>query len=225
MRTLAIGDIHGCHAALTTLLEHVAPRSDDRIVFLGDYIDRGPASREVIELLLKSGDKFNAVCLRGNHEAMILEARHDTLKANLWGSYGGFEALISYNAEYDPNWQALIPDSHWTFFESTQRYFENENHIFIHACLDPETDMAEQPDWLLYWESIERLRPHKSGKRIICGHTPQKSGQILNLGFALCIDTSAVNGQWLTCLDVDSGEWVQANEKHETRRGSISAYS
>ena len=191
MRTLAIGDIHGCHVALTTLLEQVAPRTDDRIIFLGDYIDRGLASREVVDSLLELRGKCAPVFLRGNHEVMILDAREDALKANLWQSYGGFEALVSYGAGYNPNWATFIPDSHWKFYERTARFFETEDHMFVHACLDAEADMEEQPDWLLYWESLDRLKPHKSGKRIVCGHSPQRSGQILDLGFALCIDTGA----------------------------------
>jgi serine/threonine protein phosphatase 1 len=221
MRTLAIGDVHGCYVALTTLLEQVAPRPDDRIVFLGDYIDRGPASRQVIESLLGLSSKCAPVFLRGNHEAMILDAREDALKANVWQSYGGFEALISYGAEYNQEWATLIPNSHWEFFEGTARYFETEDHIFVHACLDAESEMSEQPDWLLYWESLDRLKPHKSGKRIIFGHSPQRSGQILDLGFGLCIDTGAVNGGWLTCLDVISGGWWQSNETSQTRLGAI----
>lgn len=222
MRTLAIGDIHGCCVALTTLLDQVAPKPGDRLVFLGDYIDRGPASREVVETLLNLKNETRTVFLRGNHEAMILEAREDSLKANVWQSYGGFEALISYHAEYDQKWAKIIPGSHWEFLQRTERYFEIESHIFIHACLDGEADMEDQPDWLLYWEPVDRLKPHKSGKRIVCGHSPQRSGQILDLGFALCIDTGAVNGGWLTCLDVNSGEWWQSNEKLQTRSGSIS---
>jgi serine/threonine protein phosphatase 1 len=221
MRTLAIGDIHGCDVALTTLLEQVAPRPEDRLVFLGDYIDRGPASREVVESLLNLKKESRTVFLRGNHEAMILDAREDALKANVWQSYGGFEALISYHAEYNQKWAKVIPNSHWEFFKRTERYFETEGHIFVHACLDGEADMDDQPDWLLYWEPVDRLKPHKSGKSIVCGHSPQRSGQILDLGFALCIDTGAVNGGWLTCLDVSSGEWWQSNEKRQTRMGSI----
>jgi len=204
-------------------LEKVAPGADDRIIFLGDYIDRGPASREVLHLLLDVSGKFTPVFLRGNHEVMILDARGDALKTNLWQSYGGFEALISYGADYSQDWATIIPKAHWKFFERTARYFETEDHIFVHACLDAEADMDEQPDWLLYWESLDHLKPHKSGKRIVCGHSPQRSGQILNLGFALCIDTGAVNGGWLTCLDVTTGLWWQANEKRAARRGSLAA--
>ena len=225
MRTLAIGDIHGCHVALITLLELVEPKPPDRIIFLGDYIDRGPASRQVVESLLKLGRQHAAVFLRGNHEVMILDAREDVLKSNLWQSYGGLEALESYDAIFKQDWAEFIPSTHWKFFEQTARYFETQSHIFIHACLDAEIDMDDQPDWLLYWEFVDRLRPHKSGKRIICGHSPQQSGQILDLGFALCLDTGAVNGGWLTCLDVTSGHWWQATEKRQTRHGSITTRS
>lgn len=217
MRTLAIGDIHGCNTALTTLLRQVKPGPHDQIVFIGDYIDRGPASREVIDTLLGLEKSGSPVFLRGNHEVMILEAREDSLKANLWQSYGGLEALYSYGAEYHPDWAQTIPKTHWNFFERTGRYFETDKHIFVHGCLDPELDLSEQPDWLLFWERFDRLQPHKSGKRIICGHTPQRSGLVNDVGFAACIDTEPAGGGWLTCLDVNSGTYWQANEKGETR--------
>src|SRR5438093_515016 len=150
MRTLAIGDIHGCNSALTTLLNDVKPAPGDRIVFLGDYIDGGPASRQVIETLLKLRESCSTVFLRGNHEAMILEAREDPLKSNLWQSYGGLETLFSYGAEYRQDWSSAIPDAHWEFFERTVRFFETDTHIFVHDCLNPELDMSEQPDWIVY---------------------------------------------------------------------------
>ena len=222
MRTLAIGDIHGCHVALTCLLEQVKPRSDDKIIFLGDYIDRGPASRAVIDLMTSLESMCAPIFLRGNHEVMILSARKGDPDASLWQSYEGRETLISYGAAHDANWAAKIPDAHWKFFERTKPYHETENNIFVHACLDAETDIKDQSDWFLYWETIDRLKPHKSGKRIICGHSSQRSGHILDLGFALCIDTGAGYGGWLTCLDVVSGCWWQANEKRESRHGSMS---
>ena len=221
MRTLAIGDIHGCNTALTSLLRGVSFRPDDQIIFLGDYIDRGPASRSVLETLLELNTTRPAVFLRGNHEVMILEARDDLLKANLWQSYGGSDALISYGAEYSQNWAAAIPDAHWEFIERTARFFETDSSIFVHACADPDLDMDEQLDWLLFWEFFDRLQPHKSGKRIVCGHSPQRSGHIKDMGFAACIDTGVASGGWLTCLDVASGEFWQANERGELRSGSL----
>jgi serine/threonine protein phosphatase 1 len=219
MRTLAIGDIHGCHTALTTLLKSLELRPDDKLVFLGDYIDRGPASRQVIDTVLEL--KKSSVFLRGNHEVMMLEARKDSLKGNIWRSNGGLEALESYGAGFSKRWASAIPKEHWIFVESTERFFETDTHIFVHACLDPDLDMVDQPDWLLYWEFLDRLKPHKSGKQIICGHTPQRSGKIKNLGFALCIDTAPVMGGWLTALDVNAGNYWQANERGQSRRGAL----
>ena len=119
------------------------------------------------------------------------------------------------------NDSVTIPDAHWAFLAGTQRFFETDTHIFVHACLDPELDMANQPDWLLFWEFFERLKPHKSGKQIICGHSPQRSGRIGDAGFALCIDTGAAYGGWLTCLDVGSGKYWQTKETAGTREGNL----
>jgi len=221
MRTLAIGDIHGCNVALTCLLEQVKPRADDQIIFLGDYIDRGPESRAVINAMIGMTAICTPVFLRGNHEVMLLNARTDELKASVWQSCGGLETLFSYDAAYDPAWPAKIPETHWKFFEDTVRYFETNDHIFVHASLDAEVDMADQPHWLLHWEFVERMKPHKSGKRVICGHSHQYSGQILDLGFGVCIDTGAAYGGWLTCLDITTGQWWQANDKKEVRQGAL----
>ena len=221
MRTLAIGDIHGCHTSLTTLIREVRPASNDQMIFLGDYIDRGPASRLVLDWMVAEQRLYSAVFLRGNHEVMILEAHDDPLKANLWQSYGGFETLASYSVEYQTDWPPAIPEAHWKFLDRTIPFFETEKQIFVHACLDPDLEMNEQPAWLLYWEFFDRIQPHKSGKKIICGHSPQRSGQIRDLGFAACIDTGAAIGGWLTCLDADSGQYWQANEKGETRKGLV----
>jgi len=219
-RILAIGDIHGCHVSLTRLLELVAPQAGDTLVFLGDYIDRGPASREVIESLIELSRHHKTVFLRGNHEVMMLEARNDALKANLWGAVGGFEALISYDAEYDTDWPSKIPAAHWQFLDETKPYFEATNHIFVHGCLDADIDLEAQSDTTLYWERIDTMRPHKSGKQVVCGHTPQHSGEILDRGFAVCIDTAAVSHGWLTCFDAVTKKWWQANERRETRSGA-----
>src|SRR5215469_18940942 len=139
MRNLAIGDIHGCHTALTTLLNHIRPVAGDSLIFLGDYIDRGPASRQVVETLLEL-KQVCSIFLRGNHEVMILESRNDSLKENNWQSYGGLEALVSYGVNYRGDWVSRIPAAHWRFFERTVKFFETETHIFVHACLDAELE-------------------------------------------------------------------------------------
>jgi len=225
MRTLAIGDIHGCHTALVTLLRQAVPQPDDQVVFLGDYIDRGRDSRAVLDCLLQQRSTCRPVFLRGNHEVMILDARMDSAKERLWQDYGGFETLCSYEAERRDDWPAAIPKPHWGFLERTVPYLEIPRQIFVHACIDPDLDMGEQPEWLLYWEFFDRMRPHKSGKKVICGHTPQQSGQINDVEYAACIDTGAVGGGWLTCLEVDSGRYWQANEKGERRSGMVAGIS
>jgi len=225
MRTFAIGDIHGCSRALAELLLLVKPASNDQIVFVGDYIDRGPGSRQVIDSLLDLKRTCSPVFLRGNHEVMMLDAREDSLKANLWHSYGGFEALISYGSELGHDWARAIPETHWAFLKATLRFYEDTHHIFVHACLDSELEMKDQPDWLLFWEFFDRIRPHNSGKRVICGHSPQRSGLIKDLGFAVCIDTGPAVGGWLTCLDVNSGKYWQANELGNTREGTLQGVS
>ncbi len=221
MRTLAIGDIHGCHNALTALLREVRPTITDQVLFLGDYIDRGPDSRGVIETLLKLQSQCKTVFLRGNHELMMLDARESFLKADIWLGCGGFETLVSYGVELDGNWVAAISETHWLFFERTVRFFETVNQIFVHGCLDPDLDLNDQPDWILFWEYFESMRKHKSGKRVVCGHTPQPLGLPRKTDYAVCIDTAAVYGAWLTCLDVDSNEYWQANEKGEIRPGKL----
>jgi len=116
------------------LLAQVQPNPKDQLVFLGDYIDRGPASRQVIETLLEVRGCWSTVFLRGNHEVMILDARDDTLKDNLWQSYGGLETLFSYDLNYRQDWVSKIPDSHWEFLERTNRLFRNR-HTHFRACL------------------------------------------------------------------------------------------
>lgn len=219
VRTLAIGDVHGCCGALTSLLGAVLPRAGDLVVFLGDYIDRGPDSRGVIDLLLRLQTECATVFLRGNHEAMILQARDDPTKSNFWQSYGGFQTLLSYGASFRNDWAAVIPESHWAFLERTVRFFETPKHIFVHAGLAADLDLPDQPEWLLYWAPFDACQPHKSGKRMICGHTPQQAGQPKDLGFATCIDTAPAMRGWLTCLEPDSRRYWQANQSGVVRTG------
>jgi len=219
MRTLAIGDIHGCCTALLALLDEVKPRPDDQLIFLGDYIDRGPDTRAVLETLIRRQVAGQWIFLRGNHENMMLEAREHFIEAKLWQECGGLETLRSYRAEGRPDWEQAIPESHWNFLAQTKPYYETATHIFVHACLDPDLDLAEQTDEMLYWEFFEQIRPHKSGKVVVCGHTPQTLGRVRDVGFAVCIDTGVGNGAWLTCYDTATRQCWQANQHGKTLIG------
>jgi serine/threonine protein phosphatase 1 len=218
MRYLAVGDIHGCSRALTTLAAFVPFVPDDTIITLGDYVNRGPDSCAVLDWLIAEHKRGNLIALRGNHELMMLQARQSADRFHQWKRYGGDATLASYSPFGDSGKLVDIPDNHWQFLEEqTRPWFETERHFFVHANAYPDCPLAEQPDFMLYWEPFNDPPPHQSGKIMVCGHTSQKSGYPRNIGHAVCIDTWACGRGWLTCLDVASDRYWQANQQGETR--------
>jgi serine/threonine protein phosphatase 1 len=218
-RHLAIGDIHGCFTALKSLIDFVAPSCDDTIVTLGDYVDRGPDSRSVIDLLIDLSEKLSLVPLRGNHEIMMLDARRKNSWLQPWLKYGGDATLASYaKAEGEPGSFADIPDAHIDFLENRLvPYYEMESHFFVHAFADAKVSLLEQKDPTLYWRKYVDPKPHCSGKTMVCGHTIQLDGIPLYSAHGICIDTWAYGDGWLSCLDVESAMVWQANEAGERR--------
>jgi serine/threonine protein phosphatase 1 len=223
MRLLAIGDIHGCLRALDRLLEMIRPQSDDVVILLGDYVDRGPDSRGVIDRLLDLGERCRIVPLRGNHDQMMLDARDAPAEMLLdWMMCGARATLDSYAAPGKLGRLEDVPEAHWQFLEATLPYYETETHFFVHGNVDPELPLDVQPDYVLYWEKLDRdAAPHCSGKVMVCGHTAQRNGQPLDLGHAVCVDTFVYGRGWLTCLDVRSGQLWQANQLGQTRTGRL----
>jgi serine/threonine protein phosphatase 1 len=222
VRHLAIGDIHGCLTALKALERHVPFRPEDRIVTLGDYVDRGPDSRGVLDWLIERHGQGTLIPLIGNHELMMLSARHDPYALEAWLVSGGDAALASYGAPGVPGRIEDVPKEHWAFLEEeTHPWHEIETHFFVHANAYADCPLEEQPDSVLYWERFDGQPPHESGKVMVCGHTPQRSGRPLSIGHAICLDTAACRGGWLTCLDVKSGFYWQANQLGYTRAGII----
>lgn len=219
-RTLAIGDVHGCRIQLEGLFEVLQPTRSDTVVMLGDYVDRGPDSKGVIDLLRAFEVRTQLICLRGNHEIMMLEAFKDPELAADWSDVGGHVTIASYGTS-----SADIPAHHWFFLKNTVPYHETETHIFVHASVYPELPLAEQPDFMLYWERFGSGAPHQSGKTVVCGHTSQKSGLPANIGHAICIDTHAYRSGWLTALDVDTGQYWQVHSDGGVRTDHISACS
>jgi serine/threonine protein phosphatase 1 len=218
MRHLAIGDIHGCFTALETLARFVPFRSEDVLVTLGDCVDRGPDSAAVLDWLIAWRDENTLIPLRGNHEIMMLEARTDRSALRRWLSYGGKETLESYSHLGDEGSLVDVPDSHWEFLErDLVPWHETETHIFVHANLYPDMPLADQPDYMLYWEDFGDPSPHESGKIMVCGHTSQRSGVPKSVGHAICIDTWVYGDGWLTCLDLERELYWQANQRGETR--------
>jgi serine/threonine protein phosphatase 1 len=219
-RTLAIGDIHGCSSALDTLLGFVQPGPRDHIVFLGDYVDRGPDSKGVLDRLIQMHLTGEVVCLRGNHEVMMLAAATGRDDFKFWQSCGGREALESYGSADRIVTLDAVPESHWHFIgKRLMDWYETDSHVFVHANLHPDLPLADQPPEWLHWQVLDRKwhRPHASGKTMVCGHTEQRIGLPMVLDRAVCIDTWAYGDGWLTCLDVDSGEYWQANDLGHVR--------
>ena len=214
MRTFAIGDIHGCSAALDHVLDMARPEPGDTIITLGDYVDRGPDSKGVIDRLLALKKEFLLIPLKGNHEIMMLGSRTDSICEKQWRGHGGDQTLLSYAPQKQNPTLREVPAEHWEFMEhECLDSWETDTHIFVHANLAPDVPVGEQSDLHLFWEFLtDRPPPHRSGKTMICGHTSQDSGRPLNFGHALCIDTYAYGGGFLSCLDVGSGTVYQAGQ-------------
>ncbi|MGK7903968.1 MAG: metallophosphoesterase family protein [Hormoscilla sp.] len=224
MRILAIGDIHGCATALDTLLAAVAPQREDTIVTLGDYVDRGPDSKGVLDRLISLHETGRLVALRGNHELVMLKVASSSQYESCWRRLGGEETLDSYSNSGQGK-ITDIPREHWHFIKNVCRdYWESDRHFFVHANADPQKPLHQQSEDMLYWEKFRNPAPHFSGKTMVCGHTSQKSGFPVNIGHAICIDTRIYDNGWLTCLDVTSGKVWQANERGQQRTASIDEF-
>ncbi|MEM9586276.1 MAG: metallophosphoesterase family protein [Planctomycetota bacterium] len=216
MRQFAIGDIHGCAKALRALLESIDPQPEDEFVFLGDYIDRGPNSRDVIEQLIQLQQLSKVVALRGNHEIMMLGVVLGGLDPKLWLASGGVATLSSYGGSL-----RKLPASHLEFFQSLLPYHETDSQIFVHASYRHDRDMVDQDESDLYWTHLMAPPPpHVSGKRVYVGHTPQTSGNVLDLGHLVCVDTYCFGRGYLTALETTRGDCYQFDASGFRRRAS-----
>ncbi|MDA8743480.1 serine/threonine protein phosphatase [Rubripirellula amarantea] len=215
MRRFVIGDIHGCDKALRTIIDTIAPNPSDEIIFLGDYIDRGPNSKGVIEQLLKLTSECQVITLRGNHEIMLQGVALHGLDEQLWLANGGRATLTSYGGKI-----AKIPDSHMDFFHGLRAYHETGESIFVHAGYDHSLEMHRQPEMNTYWMHLAFPfpPPHVSGKRVYVGHSPQGSGDILDLGHLVCLDTYCFGGGYLTAFNLDTLDCIQADRHGHLRR-------
>ncbi len=222
-RMVAIGDVHGCASALTSLLELVRLQPEDLLIPLGDYVDRGPDSRKVLDLLMHLHGQCTVYPLKGNHEEMMLEARSNTLAERMWRSCGGTATLQSYVSTAESGRITDIPESHWTFLERCKDYLETETHFFVHANAKPDLQLAEQDNISLRWTHLEwGQQAHCSGKVMVCGHTPQEEGLPLVLDHLVCIDTAVFGGGWLTAYDVGHGIFYQTTTGGASRMLRIS---
>ena len=198
MLTYAIGDVHGCVDKLVRLLARCRAHAGDRrrrLVFVGDYIDRGPDSRGVIETLLKlQRSEPEVICLRGNHEALMLDAVESGDEA-LWLLNGGGETLESYDATQALDLPAELVD--WA--DALPLFFDDGRRLFVHAGLNPRVPLDHQTEQDLLWIREPFLSSRNDfGRLVVHGHTPLRAGVPDLRSNRLNIDTAAVFGGPLT---------------------------
>jgi serine/threonine protein phosphatase 1 len=184
----AVGDIHGMYDKLIASLEAINKHNvqvgcaDHKVVFLGDYVDRGPDSRKVVEhvkmLIEKDADTYKGII--GNHEDMMFEGRSH------WYQNGGDKTVESYNGDRN------LMEEHIKWLMSLPVKIETENYIFVHAGLDPDTTVKHQSRntmlWVRHWWNTER----DFGKHVVYGHTPFHNPMLKN--YSTGLDTGAVFG-------------------------------
>jgi len=204
-RLLAVGDIHGCRDALHDLLAQVVPTEHDQMVFLGDYIDRGPDSAGVVEDLLALHARLpRTIFLRGNHEQMLLDVLAGDNPLNFLYNGGG-QTIASYRrlAGWPP------PAAHLDFFTNLRALYTSGPFIFVHAGLRPGIPLDRQRVDDLLWIRDEFLDGAADWTGIVVfGHTPL--AEPLLAPERIGLDTGCVYGGRLTCCDVYSGRTWQA---------------
>jgi serine/threonine protein phosphatase 1 len=222
-RLYVIGDIHGCTDLLDRIIELIhrdierRPAAESVTVTLGDYVDRGPDSRGVIERLARNPFPTPYVALKGNHEDFLLKFLRDPLTGPLWQLNGGLETLQSYGVPvsdlilhwgYEKAAHALrdaMPQAHWTFLSSLKLSIRLGRYFLCHAGVRPGVPLDQQTDDDLMWIREEFLRSTLDfGQVIVHGHTPVKAPE--NLPNRINIDTAAVLTGRLTCVVLDGEE-------------------
>lgn len=217
VRIYAIGDVHG----RVDLLDRIFSRIDAHLaahpavrpvqVLIGDYIDRGPRSREVLDRLIDREQAHEMVCLQGNHETYIFEfLRHPAILSD-WSLVGGLETLLSYGIkvslksdaaaqkELASALQATLPKSHRNFLGSLQKSFSCGGFFFAHAGVRPGVALSKQREEDLLWIRDEfLLHEGEFGKIVIHGHTPVSDVDIRPN--RINIDTGAYATGRLSCL-------------------------
>lgn len=205
--TFAVGDVHGCVTALKALIEKIErSRPSGTVVFLGDYVDRGPDSAGVIKILMDgpTKDGWKWVCLKGNHEDMMVGALDGSYDVEWWAGNGGDETLASCGGE--------VSEQHYEWAKSLPLLHQDEHRIFVHAGLDEGIPLDEQTEHALLWS---RKPPEYSGeyfgKHLVHGHAPSLNNP-KTVGNRTNVDSAAVFGGKLTAAvfaDDTSGEPIE----------------
>lgn len=222
-RRLFIGDVHGQYDGLMRLLAMVALTSADQLHFVGDLIDRGPKSAQVVEFVRQG----NYLCVLGNHEQLLLSAFPDDENSHLeafhrWLNSGGQPTLTSY-----PSTEALLKHVDW--LKTLPLYLDLGDIFLVHAGLNPRKPLSQQSPIDFCWiRDVFHAypRPALKGKRIITGHTITFTlpgvmpGQVAQGPGWIDIDTGAYHPKsgWLTALDIDNNLVYQVNTLTRAKR-------
>ena len=199
-RQIAVGDIHGCFDLLKTLIEKIIrfTPDEDMLIFMGDYIDRGKKSKEVVRYLVALKEKFpgNVILLKGNHEDLAynaLTAPDPEKEMIFWSLNGGAATVISFSGIKNSR-EYLIP-----FIESLQLYYESDTHIFVHAGIPHGKGLSTATPEDLLWD---RDFSYDGEKTLVVGHTAKSTVTNFNHGKIICVDTGAYMTGILSSYDV-----------------------
>lgn len=206
----AIGDVHGCRNALERLISDISPTENDKLIFLGDYIDRGPDSKGVVDYLIELSKRVNCVFLRGNHEQMLLDVVDNGDDTYLWLINGAQATWRSYG-----NLQLLISnEEHMEFYRNTKFYHIEDNYLFVHGGVRPKVPIDKQDVRDLIWIREEFItKSHGLGYTVIFGHTPFED--VLIMEDKIGIDTGCVYGGKLTAYNLTLSKKVQVSCRNE----------
>jgi len=234
LRIYAIGDIHGRLDLLDRMLKKIEydmvcyPAVRSVHVFLGDYIDRGPSSRETIDRLIMHAERQESIFLRGNHELIATRCLSDRGMFDDWLRFGGRETLASYGvlpelsptarhiAELQLGFHNAFPKAHLRFFRDLQNSFSCGDFFFCHAGVRPSVELSQQKESDLLWIRRDFLdSPFDFGKIVVHGHTP--TTRIDVRPNRINIDTGAYATDRLTCLVIDGHRLSMIDTAPETR--------
>lgn len=225
VRIYAFGDIHGRADLLKKMFTVIdadvsrSPVERPIEVYLGDFIDRGPYSRETLDLLIERSQTHEIVCLKGNHEAYYLEVLRDPSKFDEWRQFGGLQTLMSYGVQPSLNpsaaeqvdlieaLKAAIPHDHMQFLQSLKPSFLCGDFFFVHAGVRPGIPIDEQQERDLLWIRNEFLDSEEDfGKFVVHGHTPVRAPDIR--ANRANIDTGAYATGNLTLLTIQGNSML-----------------
>ena len=204
-KIFAIGDIHGCLEKLKELMPKTGiDNQNDTLIFIGDYIDRGEFSSEVVDYVIRLQSEYKkVVCLLGNHEQMLAHYL-EGVDEEMYLNNGGRITLHSYGIFLSDDIEERkrkIPAEHRKFFGSLLPYYETDDYIFVHAGMKPGLPLREQTMNDLLWIRREFIESEDDfGKIVVFGHTPLNK-PLINKNM-IGIDTGAVYGGKLTCVEM-----------------------